>query len=189
MAEEEVENLPPKEGAEGSKAASGGSPWVPLIVMVVLMVGLTYAINMFVILPGFKSALKKAVDPNSHEEVVESSHGGGGGHGGSGAGEGPSGQSYEFEDIVANLSGALHSRYVKVSFTVEGSSSNFAEQVEMNKAKLIDAALGTLSSLTIKDLEQPGVKNMIRNDLLSAFEVALNKELIQQLYFSEFVVQ
>ena len=180
MADEEVENLPPEDGG-GKK---GKSPLVPIILVVVLVPGLTFAITQFLVVPKIKHIVADAVaSANAEHKDPDQSEG----HAKNDPGKEL--QSYEFEDIVANLSGALHSRYVKVSFTVEGTDPQFVEQIELNKAKLIDTTLGTLSSLTIMDLEQPGVKNMLRNDLLKAFELALNKELIEQLYFSEFVVQ
>jgi flagellar FliL protein len=39
------------------------------------------------------------------------------------------------------------------------------------------------------DLETPGSKNLVRNDLMTNFNQALNSEIVEQIYFSEFVVQ
>jgi len=94
-----------------------------------------------------------------------------------------------FEDIVANISGTVQSRYIKVSFTVEGRNEHFHDLIVKNKAKLTDATLSILSTLTMRDLDKPGVKNVVRSDLLSAFETSLGGRVIENLYFSDFVVQ
>jgi flagellar protein FliL len=96
---------------------------------------------------------------------------------------------YELKDVVANLSGAMRSRYIKVSFTLEGKDKNFPELMKTNDAKIRDATLAVLSDLTIQDLEEPGVKNILRNNILTSINQALRSSAVEQLYFSEFVVQ
>lgn len=178
--EEKIENLPPSDDSqgEGNKSGGGGSPWIPVLVMILLIPVLSFVMTNFLVVPKMKHLIEESVKELSKEETKEEAA----------AAEGPV-QTYEFEDIVANLAGALRSRYVKVSFTVEGTIPNFVEYIEKNKAKIIDTTLGILSSLNIMDLEQPGFRNIVRNDLLSAFENALKGNFIQQLYFSEFVIQ
>ena len=58
-----------------------------------------------------------------------------------------------------------------------------------NKTHLLDVALNVLSAKTMADLETPGSKNLVRNDLVTNFNQALNSEVVEQIYFSEFVVQ
>lgn len=179
MAEEvKIEELP---GGEAPKEAGGApSPWIPLILVLVLTPVLTILAGKFVLIPElmqkFKDEAHKTEAENSpnSEEKKEAS--------------GPLTR-YNFDNIVANLAGALHSRYVKVSFTIEGRAGNFKEVIDGNKAKLIDATLSLLSSYTLVDLEQPGIQNLVRSDLLSAFESALSQDIVQNLFFSEFVVQ
>jgi len=96
---------------------------------------------------------------------------------------------YEIKDIVANLSGAMRSRYIKVSFTLEGKGASFVDLMKSNEAKIRDATLAVLSDLTIQDLEEPGVKNIIRNNILTSINSSLKTAAVEQLYFSEFVVQ
>jgi flagellar FliL protein len=96
---------------------------------------------------------------------------------------------YEIKDVVANLSGAMRSRYIKVSFTLEGKGADFSEMIRSNEPKVRDATLAVLSDLTIQDLEEPGVKNIIRNNILVSINTTLKTDAVEQLYFSEFVVQ
>jgi len=99
------------------------------------------------------------------------------------------GSTYEIKDVVANLSGAMRSRYIKVSFLLEGKIKNFSEVMKENDVKIRDATLAVLSDMTIQDMEEPGVKNIVRNNIINAIGQALRSNAVENLYFSEFVVQ
>lgn len=194
MSDEPIEDLTPEPVAPKS-----GNPWIPLIVIVLLTPAVTYATLQFLFMPQLKKALGDQIMAQTgegHEEaqydyepVKDSGGHGGGGHGGGHGEEGGNPHSYEFKNIVANLTGSMKSRYVKVSFLVEGSHDDFAGIIEQNRAKLIDTTLTVLSSLRLSDLDEPGIKNMVRADLINAYETALRGHLVEELYFSEFVVQ
>lgn len=96
---------------------------------------------------------------------------------------------YEFNNVVANLRGSGSSRYIKISFTVESNVADFEHYMYTNRIKILDAAISVLSNLTIQDLDEPGIKNIIRSDLLNSFGSALHANVIDNLYFTEFVVQ
>jgi len=171
--EDKIEDLPNDKQSQGGASQN---PWVPLIVLIVLVPLVSNLTTKFITIPTIQKHLKTT-------ESTQSA-----GHEGQEIPVGPP-QKYKFDNIVANISGTLQARYVKVSFTVEGRAANFKDVIESNKAKLIDATITLLSSLTLTDLEEPGIQNKIRSNLLSVFETKLNQELIQNLYFSEFVVQ
>jgi flagellar FliL protein len=103
--------------------------------------------------------------------------------------DGKPGFSYDFNNIVVNLSGAGGTRYLKASFTAFSSKPDLQKILTENKNQLLDVALGVLSSKSMTDLESPGSKNMVRNDLVESFNQALKSDIVEQLYFSEFVVQ
>jgi flagellar FliL protein len=108
-----------------------------------------------------------------------------------GEGEAVAGEAnrYEFKDIVANLAGAQRSRYIKVSFMIEGKAADFQEMIKTNEPKIRDAVLAVLSELTIQDLDEPGVKNIIRNNIINSIGQALHNNAVEQLYFTDFVIQ
>ncbi|HNX04856.1 MAG TPA: flagellar basal body-associated FliL family protein, partial [Opitutales bacterium] len=128
-----------------------------------------------------------AAEAPAHEEAAPKEEAEGETHGTEG--EAASENTYELKDVVANLSGAMRSRYIKVSFTLEGKAKNFPELMKANEAKIRDATLAVLSDLTIQDLEEPGVKNIVRNNIIQAIGQALRSNAVEQLFFSEFVVQ
>jgi len=182
MADEQIEELP----AEGAAVAGGGgNPWIPVIVILIMLPVLSFAMTEFVLIPKIKTAVgADKTAPGNH-----TGEGHGKGHGDGDAKAGKVMTQYAFDDIVANLSGSMQSRYVKVSFTVEGDDPNFEALMDANKVKMVDITLGVLNSLSMRDLEQPGIKNIVRNDLLSAFHTLMKKKVIHQIYFTAFVVQ
>jgi flagellar FliL protein len=198
MPEEAVEDLPPE------KPKKASNPFIPIIAVLVLLPVLSFLMTDFVLIPRIKHAVAeetgagvKLAKADSTEGKVskdaqgskKNSKGGHGKKGGDSAGPAIDPHSFEFSNIVANLAGSLKSRYLKISFTVEGDAPGFRETIEANEVKMIDATLGILTSLSLKDLESPAVKNELRSQLLAAFENALHEPIVSELYFSEFVVQ
>ena len=170
------------DGAAPVAAASHGkSPLVPIMVVVIMLPVLSFLMTEFVLIPRMKAAMG-ATEKDEHSELQ------GGAKKDAHAKQGPM-KHVDFEDIVANISGTVQSRYIKVSFTVEGHGEHFMDDIEQHRAKLRDATLSILSTLTLRDLDKPGIKNIVRTDLLSSFETAMGGKVIENLYFSDFVVQ
>ncbi|OHE72631.1 MAG: hypothetical protein A2007_03165 [Verrucomicrobia bacterium GWC2_42_7] len=197
--EKEVKGAPEgpeeKEGAPAATEAAGASslknnPWLPTIVMLVLLPVLSFLMTEFILIP----RVKKAIAVDREKEVASTSGENKEAKKGEKGGEkGKEGEkkifSKSFTNIVANLSGSLQSRYIKVGFTIEGHDPEFEFIVQENAVKITDATLSLLSSVTINDLDEQNFKNVLRNDLLNTFETIFKKRVIEQLYFSEFVVQ
>lgn len=186
MAEKEA---PGDKGAAAAAAGGGGAgAWMPVIAVVVLVPVLSYAMAMFVIAPQMEKRLAS----------VAATAGAAGGQGatsstGAAGKEGePKGDAtfpYEFKDIVSNLSGSMRSRYIKVTFTAYSAKPDFTTIVDSNKAKLLDATIGVLARLSLADLEDAGAKNKVRNEIVYAMESVLRERVVEEIYFSEFVVQ
>ena len=189
MAEEKIETLP-----DPPAMKSGGNPWLPVLTLIIVLPAISYAMVEYLIVPKLQETLQTTHTADAHGAKAKASGGSHGssksdGHGGGHGGDAHAGNQAEFDNIVANLSGSLRSRYVKVSFIVIGDEEDFGEVIEGNRIKLIDATIGVLSVLSIRDLEEPGIKNIIRNNLIAAFDSTLGYPLVSELYFSEFVVQ
>lgn len=193
-----------KDGA--AKAAKAPNVWAPVIAMLVLMPGITYGVAQFVILPKVRAVVEeqKTADAAGGKDghaggEAKDGHGKAeakGGHGKPEAkgGHGKGGEAgaqgtYDFEGVVVNLSGTMGTRYLKASFTVYSENPALKEVVEKNKKQLLDVATTVLGSRTLADLEQPGAKNVVRNDLMANINQAVKSDLITQIFFSEFVVQ
>ncbi len=183
-----------KDAAAAAAAAAGGGgagAWMPVIAVVVLVPVLSYAMAMFVIAPQMEKRFA-AVATNAGAAGGEAAHGAAGkgeGHGKEGEKKGEATFSHEFKDIVSNLAGSMRSRYIKVTFTAYSADANFEKIVEENRAKLLDATIGVLARLSLADLEDAGAKNKVRNEIVYAMEAVLHERVVEEIYFSEFVVQ
>ena len=91
--------------------------------------------------------------------------------------------------MVVNLSGALGTRYLKTTFTLHSENADLKKIVDQNKKQLVDVAITILGSRTLAELDQPGSKNVVRSDLIANFNQAMKSNLVEQIYFSEFVIQ
>lgn len=202
MAQEEAK---PADGAAPA-AAKAPSPWIPVIAVLVLMPVISFAATQFLIMPRMLSIVgEKAA--HGEEGAAADSHGGkeakpaaaehhGGKESKEGKGkEGKGGEStngkfsFDFENVVVNLSGSLGTKYLKTSFTLYSSNANLKKLMEENKKQLMDVAINVLSSRSMADLEAAGAKNVVRNDLMANFNEALHSDLVEQIFYTEFVVQ
>ncbi|HTZ21976.1 MAG TPA: flagellar basal body-associated FliL family protein, partial [Opitutaceae bacterium] len=98
---------------------------------------------------------------------------------------------YEFTNVIVNLAGTMGTRYLKTAFLVTGSDQTLHETFAsaQNRPKLVDVTLNVLSSLTLAEIEEAGAKNIIREKLVNAYNQALGHKVVEQIYFSDFVVQ
>jgi flagellar basal body-associated protein FliL len=88
-----------------------------------------------------------------------------------------------------SLSGAKGTRYLKTSFSVYSSNPDAKKIIEDHRNELQDVALGVLSAKTIADLEGAGAQNTVRNELIENFNQVLKSNLIERVFFSEFVTE
>jgi flagellar FliL protein len=180
MAKEE-ESEAPVPAAPESKPSN---PWIPVIAVIVLMPAISFAMTQYVLIPRIQGSVAAqqqagAGDQKSSGPATKAD----------GTKDAKPNFSYQFDSVVVNLSGAMGTKYLKASFSLFSSDPNLQKIITDNKPHLLDVALNVLSSKTMADLEAPGSKNLVRNDLIENFNQALNSDVIEQLYFSEFVVQ
>jgi len=196
---------------ETAAAPKGGgiAGFLPLIIALVLAPVISWVVAEFVLLPRFKSQLvaaaggvpaatapanaghAEASEPKKPEpkkpEAKKPEAGKKGEHPtGSTNAEGPG--SYKFDNVVVNLSGTMGTRYLKTSFLITG-KDNLRELFEQRHPELLDATLNTLGSLTLADLEEVGSRNLIRARLIAAYNEVIGVRVVDQIYFSDFVVQ
>lgn len=174
---------------------------LPVLMVVLLVPALSYVTTEYVLIPKLKqgAGAAHAPEPDSHGAAEEGkkaksgAHGSkSGGHGGkekSGGSVGKLPFSHDFSDVVVNLAGAKGTRYLRARFTLAGSDPNLAMLIKSNEVQLKDLAIGILSSQTLENLEVSGARNAVRNELISQFNHVLHGEVVEQLFFSEFVVQ
>lgn len=173
---------------------------IPVILVVVLAPLVSWAVAQFVIIPKMEQRLSAVVGK------MDGGHGEGGEHGAAPASEGGgeksehgggakkgeasgAANSYEFSNMVVNLSGTMGTRYLKVTFQVVGKDPSLRDVFNAKKPQMVDITLNVLSSLSLADLEEAGSKNIIREKLVNAYNQAVGRKVAEQIYFSDFVVQ
>ncbi|HXT40889.1 MAG TPA: flagellar basal body-associated FliL family protein [Candidatus Angelobacter sp.] len=183
---ESSDDTAPSESAAAAAApapSGGAKAWMPLIIMVVLMPILAYVMTTFVLLP----KLKKGLGVPTVAEARES----GGECGAKTRKETSSAkkESVPMNKLLVNVAGTMGARYLLVSLSVVGSSSDFKAQMDAHDAQLRDMAQSALSTKTLADLEKPGERNLIRNELVSGFNNILGDGMVEEIYFPEFAIQ
>ena len=168
---------------------------MPVILVVVLAPVVSWAVAQFVILPQFEKKLSQivAAPPATEagaaaEPAAAATEGGGESHEGKKGAAGAA-NSYEFANVIVNLSGTMGTRYLKTTFKVVGKDNTLRATFESKKDKLLDVTLKVLYSLSLADLEEVGAKNIIREKLINSYNQALGKKTADQVYFTDFVVQ
>ena len=179
---------PPEAAAENAAPAKGASPWPALLAAVILMPAISYATAEFLLLPKLRGLISQQT-VEAHGEKGGEEHGAHAAHGGKGKEGAKTEASYDFENVVVNLSGSLGTRFLKANFTTLGSNPELPKIMAEKKKQLLDVAINVLSSRTMADLEAPGAKNVVRNELQANFNQALKSDLVEQIYFTEFVIQ
>jgi flagellar FliL protein len=169
--------------AVAPSAAPASSPWVPLIITVVVMPVLAFAMTRYVLVPQMKQALSKSMSMAAPAEA--------GGTNAAGAAVEESKVKYTvpLSKILVNVAGTMGTRYLMTSVTLVGSDPNLKDKIELNKDQLLDLATGALSTKTIADIEKPDSRNVIRAELLEVFNNALGSPLIKEIYITELAIQ
>lgn len=183
---EAKEAAPERPAAEAAPAPGGLSAWLPAAAAVLLAPLATLGVAQFVLLPRLQQKLAAPVPAETAPaEAPPAAKGGKEGK----DEKGGAGNSYDFANVVVNLAGTMGTRYLKTSFTVTGADATFKPAFETNKARLTDVTLNVLSALTLADLEEPGSKNLLRDKLVAAYNQTLGRHVVDQVYFSDFLVQ
>jgi flagellar FliL protein len=180
---EDNANAEPAEGATAPvvKSSGGGfKTWLPLIIMILLMPALAFGVAQFVILPQLQKGLGIKVSASSGGGKKETT-----GSKSSNAKQ----ESVMMNKLLVNVADTMGARYLLVSLSVVGTSADFKDKMQAHDAQLRDMACGALATKTLADLEKPGERNLIRNELMTGFNNILGDSTVQEIYLTEFAIQ
>ena len=171
-----------------AKAPAASAAWIPAVGAILIAPALCVALVQFVLVPRFQKRLVGI--PLAAEAAAPAADATGAGAKAAGdAKPGGAVNSFDFTNVVVNLSGTMGTRYLKTSFTVTGSDPALKDAFESGKARLTDVTLNVLSAFSLAELEEPGAKNILRDKLVTAYNQTLGRHAVDQVYFSDFVVQ
>jgi flagellar protein FliL len=186
--------------AAHAPAPSGGgiAAWLPLLGNIILMPLIAYAVAVYVLLPRLNSGgastaepAAKAAGEHGAKAASEKSEKGEKGEKGErkGAAEGSKVAVALSKQVMVNVSGSMGTRFLLVSITIVGTDPGLKTEAEANDVQLRDAAASVLATKTLADLEKPGARNLIRSELIAAFNNVLAKDLVTEILFPEFAIQ
>lgn len=169
------------ETTSGSPSAGGGiKPWLPLLLNILLMPALAYAMTTFVLLPKVNGSNEgHASDERGNGHGASDSHGDSDG----------TVTAALSKKVLVNVAGTKGTRYLLANITLVGGDPALASMVEEHDARLRDIAASVLASKTIADLEKPGARNLVRTELIAAFNGVLGNDSVKELYLTDFAVQ
>lgn len=177
----------------GEEAPKAGVPWVPLILILLVIPIVTIAVMQFVVVPKLASTLAASLPDHSS---AESADGAASFEASMEAVEetdeealGLSGNRVVFDELVTNLANTKGSRFLRVSFEVIGKDRTLNALIESKKSQVHDALITVLGNQTIEDIEGTGGRNKLRVALISALNTALGKGIAEELYFLDLIIQ
>lgn len=175
MADEEKE-----EGAEEKPAKKSSK----LLIIILLIAGLAIGgggAAVFLVLKNMKS--------DDKSEVAEEKNAGDEGDGGEKEGMDKLGPIMPLDPFIVNLSGDGGRNYLRIEITLEFDMEGVQTEVE-NKMPLIkDSILLLLATKSFESIQTAEGKLMLKNEIITRLNRFLSTGVIQNLYFTNFIVQ
>jgi flagellar protein FliL len=174
MADEEKEEESGEEGAEPKKKP------VLLIVIVIVALLLIVAIVVFaMMLSGSDEEEQMAADGQTQSKS-------------SGAKDKDLltvGSMYELESLTVNLLNENGRRYLKTTINLEMSSEDLMPELDMKKAVIRDLIIQVLASKQIEEISTLNGKKRLKEEMINALNRRLVDGNVDNVYFTEFVMQ
>jgi flagellar basal body-associated protein FliL len=167
--------------APGGSSKKSSNALIPIIVVILLVPALCYGVMEFLIIPKLKSSMGGGGD--THAKTADHGKGDGGSH------KDKKEITVPFEPIVVNLAGSGNSRYLRVTFVLASTNEKLTDKVKENQAALEDAAMTILTTQSMDVNNVVTGKEVVRKGIIQNFNRLLGTEMINQVYFKEFIVQ
>jgi flagellar FliL protein len=181
----------PAKAVEAAAGSGGIKGYIPLILALAAMPVMAYVTTTFVLLPKMEQAMGSGGAGEAKAKAAKPA----GGHGESAAkGKGESKAkekkvSVPLKKVLVNVAGTQATRYLLANLSLVGAGEEFNKVMAEQQDKLVDVASAILAGKTLTDLEKPGARNLMRTELISAFNNCLGENLVEEIYFTEFAVQ
>ena len=167
----------------------------PLPIMLGMLIGVPlvcYLMIQFLVLPKLLAAVEHASEAAA-APAGKAAPGGKAASGGKAAagqhGAAAKEQTYDFGKIMVNVASAGDSRYLRVNLVLASNNPEIKEIAKSNDVALRDAIITVLSAQNLSDLEKNDGRDAARRALLARINGILGSEIVQQIYFTDFVIQ
>jgi flagellar FliL protein len=203
-AKENTDDAKPKDGAEDSAAAPAAKPpsgLVPLllssVIVAVVLGGVGFALAYFVVpmrmaaannaaaaAPASAStaaAPAPAAPVDTAEKTARSAAE-------IAAEGGKAVTKFTIEEITVNIADTKGNRFVRAGVYFDADPA-VLEELEANRARMIDTVGQVLSTKTLDDLTSPNIRGTLRQELLGIINPTLKAGHVDNLYFTDLLVQ
>ncbi len=103
--------------------------------------------------------------------------------------QGGMGPIFSLDSFIVNLSDQGGKRYLRITMSLELGDPKAAEELTKRLPQIRDSILMTLPSRKVEELQTMEGKNSLRADIISKLNEFLGKEIVKNIYFTEFVIQ
>ncbi|HUE29485.1 MAG TPA: flagellar basal body-associated FliL family protein [Verrucomicrobiae bacterium] len=93
------------------------------------------------------------------------------------------------DPFIANLADEDGRRYLKATLQVEFFGPRVPDEFNARVPQMRDLLLTLLTSKLFAEIRTPDGKAVLRDEIINRMNVALNKDLVKAVYFTEFIVQ
>lgn len=101
----------------------------------------------------------------------------------------PIGEMFTLKPFVVNLADPQGDRYLKMKISMEMKDPKAVERAGKLSPRLRDIVIMMISSLSFEEVMTPEGKLRIREELRTRFNRVLEPYQVENIYFSEFVIQ
>jgi len=164
-----------EEAEETQKQASGGKPWLLVLVAALASLLLGAGGSWFVLgrhseaPPAAKSEVVKPPDPEPEADFAD--------------------RVYALDPFVVNISGEGYPRYLKLKVAFEMDSAAGRQEIEQRVAQVRDTTILLLSSKRMADINDFEGKALLKDDLRDRVNALLKSGKVESVLFTEFVIQ
>ncbi len=95
----------------------------------------------------------------------------------------------DMETFLVNLADAGSKRFLKVTMKAKLESPELSEEFKSRNFELRDAVLTILTSKSSDEVVSPDDKQALKKEILATLNKSLHKGQVQDIYFTEFLVQ
>jgi flagellar FliL protein len=95
---------------------------------------------------------------------------------------------FTIEEVTVNIADTRGNRFVRAGVYFEAEAP-VLEELEANRARMIDTLGQVLSTKTLDELTSPNIRGVLREELLGIINPTLKAGRVDNLYFTDLLVQ
>jgi len=169
-----------KKGTSVRQDKSCGNTLIPIILVVLLAPLLTLTVYHFFVSPKIEALLEGGGHGGAHAE-----------HGDHDDGKGHDMHHKTFGPLTTNLAGEHRTRFINVTYQIEGGDKKFEDKIDHVEAKIKSATISYLSSLTLAAINNnPRMMELAAKELKDRLNAVHGVDgIVENLDFTEFSIQ